>query len=309
MYFRRPPPGSPPLWYTVGRTHRRDPFVFLMKYNELYEYESMRIHEKRMAPLPLGGRADAGLHRSNTAHHPHIVRHQAGIFPVAGGACCRSQEAPCAQGGAPIVLAIVFLRSKLGGNGATTAPCVASGRNLPAPGTPLAAGSSPRRRRVEWPWPEAKQHTHRTMCSIKGRVPRPERADSRLRGVFPCAQSGGTSPVVRHTDGSLQGTCRAKRALRTQFGRSNNTPAAPCAASGGKPPASGAPIPSYELFSPPEAARAADKYLLHSCRGLGQAAGTTSKICLADARVSQSRHRISSGENPSQSDQTARDSS
>ena len=38
--------------------------------------------------------------------------------------------------------------------------------------------------------------------------------------------------------------CSWKRALRTQFGRSNNTPAAPCAASGGKPPASGAPIPS-----------------------------------------------------------------
>ena len=122
-------------------------------------------------------------------------------------------------------------------------------------------------------------------------------------------RTGGTPPVVRHTDGSLQGTCRAKRALRTQFGRSNNTPAAPCAASGGKPPASGAPIPSYELFSPPEAARAADKYLLHSRRGLGRAAGATSKICLSDARVSQSRHRISSGENPSQSDQTARDSS
>ena len=103
--------------------------------------------------------------------------------------------------------------------------------------------------------------------------------------------------------------CSWKRALRTQFGRSNNTPAAPCAASGGKPPASGAPMPSYELFSPPEAAREADKYLLHSRRGLGRAAGATSKICLSDARVSQSRHRISSGENPSQSDQTARDSS
>jgi len=139
---------------------------------------------------------------------------------------------------APIVLASVFLRSKLGGNGATTAPCVASGRNLPAPGapnpcyearradcsweraprpkpcygTPLAAGSSPRRRRVDitqpqWPWPEAKQHTHRTMCSIKGGVPRPERADSRLRGVFPCAQSSGTS------DTPMAG-CRGRPARR-----------------------------------------------------------------------------------------------
>ena len=103
--------------------------------------------------------------------------------------------------------------------------------------------------------------------------------------------------------------CSWKRALRTQFGRSNKTPAAPCAASGGKLPAPGAPIPSYERFSPPEAARAADKYLLHSRRGLGRAAGVTSKICLSDARVSQSRHRFSSGENSPQPDQTARGSS
>ena len=48
------------------------------------------------------------------------------------------------------------------------------------------------------------------MCSIKGGVPRPERADSRLRGVFPCAHSGGTPPVVRHTDGRLQGTSRTQ---------------------------------------------------------------------------------------------------
>ena len=145
----------------------------------------------------------------------------------------------------------------------------------------------------------------------------PERANFKLRDsplAHPRAEKHPSSDIPMagcrgRPCAGQRADCSWKRALRTQFGQNIKTPAAPCVASGEKPPAPGAPIPRYKRFSPPEAARAADKFLLHSRRGLGRAAGATNKMYLLDARVPQSRRRVSSGENSPRPDHTAGGSS